>query len=180
MPMSAAARRPSGSLKHALSDTPNSLNLVRLLLALAVIQYHSGALGGYVPGMIFRWTDAGQLAVYGFFGISGYLIAGSALKNSVPRFLWHRILRIFPAFWICLLLTAAVFGWIGWNHAGHHCGVGCYVTEPNGPSPHGLERIAVDALLRVSLLPVDRGAGSSWTPPATDGYPNSGGCSMAR
>ncbi|MDR3664100.1 MAG: acyltransferase, partial [Mycobacterium sp.] len=133
MSRSGAPRQRSASIGHALSDTPNSLNLIRLLLALAVIQFHSSVLGGYLPVAIFHWTDAGSLAVYGFFGISGYLITGSALKHSVPRYLWHRALRIFPAFWICLMVTAVVFGWIGWTHSGHHCGVGCYVAEPNGP-----------------------------------------------
>jgi peptidoglycan/LPS O-acetylase OafA/YrhL len=34
-------------------------------------------------------TGFGQIALYGFFGISGFLIAGSALRNPAGRYLWH-------------------------------------------------------------------------------------------
>ena len=45
--------------------------------------------------------------------------------------------RIFPAFWICLLVTAFLFGTIAWFHSNpglsRTCGLRCYLTEPNGP-----------------------------------------------
>ena len=82
-------------------------------------------------------TTLGTVAVFGFFGISGYLIAGSAAHNNVGRYLWQRFLRIFPAFWICLLVTAFLFGTIAWFHynpgLSRVCGLHCYLTEPGGP-----------------------------------------------
>ncbi|MGD0394628.1 MAG: acyltransferase [Acidimicrobiales bacterium] len=130
--MGTGARSNNNSIGQALSTSPNSLNLVRLLLAAAVIFSHAMTLGGYRSEVVFHST-LGVVAVYGFFGISGYLIAGSAAKNNVGRYLWHRCLRIFPAYWVCLAVTAAVFGWIGWLHWGHSCVFWCYVKQPDGP-----------------------------------------------
>jgi peptidoglycan/LPS O-acetylase OafA/YrhL len=49
------------------------------------------------------------MAVDGFFVLSGYLITRSYLSTSSPaRYLWRRFIRIFPAFWVCLALTALV------------------------------------------------------------------------
>ena len=43
----------------------------------------------------------------GFFVLSGFLITRSyETVSSVGRFIWHRFLRIFPAFWTCLVVTA--------------------------------------------------------------------------
>ena len=55
------------------------------------------------------------MAVVGFFGISGYLITGSAERSRPLRYLWQRFLRIFPAFWVCLVVTAFVIGAIAWS-----------------------------------------------------------------
>ena len=57
-------------------------------------------------------TTLGTVPVFGFSGISRFLVAGSAARNNVGRYLWRRSLRIFPAFWICLFVTAFLFGTI--------------------------------------------------------------------
>src|ERR1017187_6833294 len=115
----------------------NSLNFLRLVLALTVVISHAVALGGFGVQNGINLTGFGQIAVYGFFGISGFLIAGSALRNNAGRYLWQRFLRIFPAFWVCLIVTAFFFGVIGWYNMSpvlaHHCGISCYVKEPGGP-----------------------------------------------
>ena len=52
----------------------------------------------------------GELALAVFFVSSGFLITRSGLGcRSTGRFLWHRFLRIFPAYWVCLLVSAFVF-----------------------------------------------------------------------
>ena len=72
--------------------------------------------------------------MYGFFGISGYLIASSALHNAPGRYLWQRCLRIFPAFWVCLLMTAFLFGVIALLTTHHHCqSLSCYFGVRNSP-----------------------------------------------
>ncbi|WP_347754331.1 acyltransferase [Agrococcus sp. ProA11] len=85
----------------------NALNAVRLALALLVIVWHSFPLSGNRIEWHPLQQFMGQTAVDGFFAISGFLILGSWLRN--PRwfpYLMARVLRIFPAFWVCLVVTA--------------------------------------------------------------------------
>ena len=125
------------TIEQSFSAKRNSLNFLRLILALAVVFSHSITLGQFGSEWILGKTTLGTAAVYGFFGISGYLIAGSATRNNAGRYLWQRFLRIFPAFWICLVVTAFLFGTIAWFHfnpgLSRACGLHCYLTEPNGP-----------------------------------------------
>ena len=69
--------------------------------------------------------------------MSGFLIAGSALRNGFGRYLWQRFLRIFPGFWVCLVITAFFIGAIAWmttpHPVPHACGLGCYLKAPQGP-----------------------------------------------
>ena len=56
-----------------------------------------------------RYT-IGLTSVAMFFVLSGFLIARSAANSpSIGRFLWHRFLRIFPGYWICLIVCACAF-----------------------------------------------------------------------
>lgn len=107
---------------------------------------HAIVLGGFGSNAILGKTNMGTVAVYGFFGISGYLIAASATRNSVGRYLWQRALRILPAFWICLIVTAFFFGLIGWFHGNPRCGISCYVRASDGP----LDFIARNSWLRLN------------------------------
>ena len=50
---------------------------------------------------------------------------------GVARYLWDRMLRIYPAFWVCLLVTAAIFGPIGWLT--DHSSLSGYVSHADGP-----------------------------------------------
>ena len=125
------------TIEQSFSAKRNSLNFLRLILALAVLFSHSITLGLFGSESILGKTTLGTVAVFGFFGISGFLVAGSAARNNVGRYLWQRFLRIFPAFWICLLVTAFVFGTIVWFHnnpgLSRACGLSCYLNEANGP-----------------------------------------------
>jgi peptidoglycan/LPS O-acetylase OafA/YrhL len=88
----------------------NSFSFLRFFLAALVIFSHSIALGGFGPDVLGSpEVSCGNLAVQGFFVLSGFLITRSYLtSSSVYRFLWHRILRIFPGFWVCLVVTTFV------------------------------------------------------------------------
>lgn len=122
--------RPIGD---TLTGRANSLNFLRLVLALTVLLSHARGLGGFGQGGDINGTTLGTIAVYGFFGISGYLIASSALRNGRGRYLWQRCLRIMPAFWICLAVTVAFFGLIGWLIQPHpHCALSCYFGTRSG------------------------------------------------
>ena len=145
-----------GTLGSAYARQRNSLNFLRLTLALVVLGTHTVAIGGFHTISSVNGTTFGQIAVFGFFGISGYLITGSALRNHLGRYLWQRFLRIFPGFWICLAMTALFFGVIGWLSQAHpHCGWDCYFNASrNNP---------FDYVYRNSLLKINQ-ASISGTP----------------
>jgi len=83
---------------------------MRLLMALSVALSHSFTLAGHHDPLLPN-AGFGSLGVVGFFALSGFLVTGSALRlGDRPRFLWHRFLRIYPAYWVCLLVTAFGFG----------------------------------------------------------------------
>lgn len=81
---------------------------MRLVLAVVVAVSHGLGEGfGWQPTV--GDTEIGVLAVDGFFIISGYLMVSSWNRLAdVRRYAWHRALRILPAFWLCLVLTALV------------------------------------------------------------------------
>jgi peptidoglycan/LPS O-acetylase OafA/YrhL len=87
----------------------NSLNFLRLVFATAVIVSHTWPLGGYGPDPRIAGESLGTWAVAGFFAISGYLIANSRLHTSPLGFLGRRVLRIYPAYIVCLLVTVLAF-----------------------------------------------------------------------
>ena len=92
------------NLREALGSRDNALNLVRLVLAGLVIVCHTWMVGGFAgPAFV---GALGPWAVYGFFAMSGYLIAGSRLRNGFGDFLLRRAARVLPGFWICLVVTA--------------------------------------------------------------------------
>jgi peptidoglycan/LPS O-acetylase OafA/YrhL len=98
------------SYKSAFDPRSNSLNAIRLVLALFVVVSHSWALGGAGPEPELGGANLGTWAVFGFFGISGYLITKSRLSgHSVKQFYRARFLRLFPGFFVCLLAVAFVF-----------------------------------------------------------------------
>jgi peptidoglycan/LPS O-acetylase OafA/YrhL len=100
------------SLTSALDPRRNSLNALRLILAGAVVVSHSWPIGGYGadPGHGPDGSNLGSWAVAGFFVISGYLITASRVNSrSFGDYLWRRVLRIYPAFLVALLLVAFVF-----------------------------------------------------------------------
>lgn len=95
------------TLGERLGNRDNALNFVRLALATVVIVSHMWLIDDGEEAFN-PMGDAAVWAVYGFFAASGYLIMASRLRLRLGRFLWHRVLRIYPAFWVALILTAFV------------------------------------------------------------------------
>lgn len=114
----------------ALDGRNNSLNLIRLTLAFAVLVHHSWPLTGRGETNFAGYTLGGW-AVAGFFGISGYLITSSRWSNALGPYLVNRIARIMPAFWVCLLMMAFVFAPIGYWVA--HGSLEGYFTAAHSP-----------------------------------------------
>ena len=98
----ASRRRTRHTIGETFSPRRNSLNFLRVVLALGVIVDHALGLGYFpsVPNFVLfnHKTDLGSTAVYSFFAISGFLICRSALSRRTVKFVWQRFLRIFPGF----------------------------------------------------------------------------------
>jgi peptidoglycan/LPS O-acetylase OafA/YrhL len=127
--MTTTTRAHGRTLAAGLDERRNALNVIRLLLALLVIVDHSRPLGGFGREPRIGTATLGSLAVAGFFTLSGYLIASSRTRTSTAQFLWHRFLRIFPGYWVCLVVVAFGFGPLAWWH-GHGSLVGYGAAQP--------------------------------------------------
>jgi peptidoglycan/LPS O-acetylase OafA/YrhL len=115
------------------------MGFLRFLFAATVIWSHAFPLGGFGEDALNRVNSnaptTGLLAVGGFFVLSGFLITRSYESvSSVGRFIWHRFLRIFPAFWVCLVVTA--FGLAPLAFAYQHGSLHNYLAEVPGPSSY--------------------------------------------
>lgn len=122
---------PVPTLGRRLDPRANSLNLIRLVLALAVLFAHSWHIVGAGNGPTFRGENLGGWAVAGFFGISGYLITASRFSNRIGPYLIHRAARIFPAFIVCLILMAFLFAPIA--YARQHGSLAGFMSAPTTP-----------------------------------------------
>jgi peptidoglycan/LPS O-acetylase OafA/YrhL len=106
------ARR--GSLQQRMGGGDNLL-LLRAIAASIVIYAHGYALTPAVDDAD-RLTPvfgiyAGSVAVYAFFFVSGFLVTGSWQRQpSLGRFLAARVLRIVPAYALCLVVCALAIG----------------------------------------------------------------------
>ena len=77
---------------------------IRTLLALSVVMFHCGSIFGMT-------LIGGQLAVQAFFIISGFYMSMVlnekyiGTNNSYKLFLSNRLLRLYPIYWVVLILT---------------------------------------------------------------------------
>ena len=97
------------SLAEVFDPKANSLNFIRLVLAAGVIFWHAFPLSGAEVEFAPARQLMGQIWVDGFFAVSGFLIVGAWMRDpDWGRFLAARVLRIFPGYWTCLIITAFV------------------------------------------------------------------------
>lgn len=89
----------------------NNFDFVRLLFACSVIVSHSYPLTGsnnsdWLSSVTHGQATFSTIGVKGFFSISGYLIFQSLERSKgLVDYYWKRILRLFPALFVVLLLT---------------------------------------------------------------------------
>lgn len=93
----------------------NNFTLLRLIFASAVLFGHGFAIA---RNGLDRLADPitralgnvwiGDIAVSGFFAISGFLVAASFARNSIVRFALLRSVRIFPALIACVAICISV------------------------------------------------------------------------
>src|SRR5438128_1660502 len=89
----------------------NEIDLLRFLAALAVVIFHY-AFRGYVGHssslpypLLEPAAKYGRHGVELFFMISGFVILMSASSGSLRHFIVSRVVRLYPAYWVCCTVT---------------------------------------------------------------------------
>jgi len=122
----AAAPHTPQSVAQAFNSRSNSIGFLRWLMAFMVIFSHAGPIAGFYGGedlgvQISKEQSIGGVAVAGFFFFSGFLITRSRMgRATIWRYMWRRVLRIFPAFWAALLFTVGILAPIAYWHTFHN------------------------------------------------------------
>ncbi|HEU5486174.1 MAG TPA: acyltransferase [Microlunatus sp.] len=96
------------TLRQSYDPRHNNFDLLRLVLAGLVAVSHGIVMHtGTQPS--WGLSTLGDFAVDGFFVLSGFLVVSSYLRlKSFFRYGWHRVLRIMPGFWVCLMVVGLV------------------------------------------------------------------------
>ncbi|MFF0344844.1 acyltransferase family protein [Kribbella sp. NPDC004875] len=90
------------------------MDLLRIVAAVSVMAYHYlfSAYAGGLGGLAFPHVDVvaryGYLGVDLFFVISGFVVLLSAWDRSPRSFVVSRAVRLYPAYWVAVTLTAIV------------------------------------------------------------------------
>ena len=96
---------------------------------------------------ILVWLQFSQYGVYLFFILSGFLICRLVLASrtfSYPTFLWRRFLRIYPAFFVALVVGTMVFA----LHAGDRITLSTFMA--NMVFANGLRELNIVPILHQS------------------------------
>lgn len=110
----AVQRCPKGfwgaTIERSFDARGNGFGFVRCTLAAMVFVTHSIFLLGMEAGCAPLLQMFGAMGVTGFFVVSGFLVSASSHSCSdAAGFMLRRIGRIFPGFWLCLVLTAFIY-----------------------------------------------------------------------
>ncbi|WP_258056036.1 acyltransferase [Streptomyces sp. Ru62] len=116
--LAAVPAPPARGTAHERQNRLHALDGLRLLAALMVCLYHYAGRGGPVsaswhqsPAHVFptlsRMATYGCLGVQFFFVISGFVICMSSWGRSLGDFFRSRVARLYPAYWVALVLVTA-------------------------------------------------------------------------
>lgn len=108
--------RTFGQVLEESSGLGRGFDFLRIALSLGVVTRHVISLastGNRQDDTLFHfgidWIVSYSILIM-FFGLSGFLISGSAMRLSLKNFLINRGLRIFPALAVEVLLSALLLG----------------------------------------------------------------------
>jgi|CXWL01.1.fsa_nt_gi peptidoglycan/LPS O-acetylase OafA/YrhL len=137
------------TLDEFIDSRSPGLDVVRLLLAMAVLVSHSWTLGGFGPEpgspLAPRYLTLGGFAVAGFFALSGLLVGRSALRRTPAQYTRARLARIVPGYWVALVVSALLFAPIGFAH--DHGSLSGFINfDPAGP---------ISYVGRAALFPIE-------------------------
>lgn len=92
----------------------NNFTLLRLAFALTVLWSHSFAISGAgwdpISSAMHPYFALQELAVDGFFIISGFLVTPSLVNRGPFGYALRRAVRIFPGYLMCLAITVLILG----------------------------------------------------------------------
>lgn len=98
----------------------HDIDLLRFLAALSVVFFHYTFRGYAADGMsILSFQEVSSVTKYGYLGvniffmISGFVILMSTYSGSIRKFVISRFTRLYPTFWVAVLLTSLVSYIIG-------------------------------------------------------------------
>jgi peptidoglycan/LPS O-acetylase OafA/YrhL len=117
----------------------NALDSLRFVAAAGVVGYHftnTAAWDGHVApgklGVLSGWLAYGALGVPLFFVISGFVVLMSAWGRDLPHFVASRVGRLFPAYWVAVVISLVIV----------------FVIRPGGAVPPTKS----DALLNLTMV----------------------------
>jgi peptidoglycan/LPS O-acetylase OafA/YrhL len=90
------------------------IDLFRFIAAFMVVLFHYTYRGFIANSSILEFAFLGSIFKYGYLGvdlffmISGFVIYMSIENSNLLDFIKSRIVRLYPAFWICVTITAFV------------------------------------------------------------------------
>ncbi len=112
-----------------LKADANAFTVLRWLLASAVMFSHGWDLTqparGLDPSVALLSFPVSRLAVFLFFTLSGFLVAGSLVKRGAVEFALARALRLLPGLWTMLLVVPLVL-WLVFGTMP----LGAFVSDP--------------------------------------------------
>lgn len=132
-----------------------ALDVLRLVAAVAVVVYHftarrtsawQGAQDVAVPDVVTRWATYGALGPELFFVISGFVILMTAWGRTTVAVVASRIGRLYPSYWVAVLLTGALL----------------LVVWPEGKAVTA-GQVAVNLTMLQEVVGVDHVDGVYWT-----------------
>lgn len=92
----------------------SGFDYLRIILSVTVLCWHSYLIthGSQLTHAFAADTlnYATRLILPLFFALSGFLVAGSLFRNSIPQFLWLRAVRLVPALAVEVVLSALILG----------------------------------------------------------------------